>query len=646
MAFRLSQNAVTIDGSTNLIIDKSPVNGYVLKSDALGNVSWVSPATLGGGGGGTGTAGTSGISGSSGTSGIQGSTGTSGTSGSSGTSGIQGSSGTSGTNSSSGTSGYGLPPGGSAGQVLAKSTSANYETQWANFTSGGDIPLAYAGRAIYVDATYGNNSTGLRNRLDKPFLTWAAAVNASEPGDCIVFNAGVYSAAIAIFSTTFSNAQIQNSSLSGAKPSDLDIYCKPGVIFTNGIFFSNQHYAQILPDGTGGIRDIPGNTGVGSPQKPWKLSGHAVFNTNGTVFNFDGKTASYYVEAEFDSVLNASHLHQNSDMSATMLRLHVNCRYIRSDRLLRVPIGNASQGQIGPTLDLLLNVRERISVYGIYAIYTVNTFFDNSYTNIFGKIVVNAPIIENTGTNTARSILSTTMKVLDPSDAKVLTININANVMRNTTTTYVDQGLNNLVSVIWFDGGDNCIINSNLDGGVGPCIINRSITGDPHYGSITITGNAYSDREIVQQYQKFANGNGWHNIILKDGYIWSKGLGSSGAMFHRADNWNSLMQGIPGSIQLINCVIYNQNINGSATAVIFKDDLRLSPTNGVGKSDNMQAYNCLAFIETAGFLASSIQVGKPMQMHNVRSNRPLGTNVNPSSGVIVDANLTIPKARL
>jgi hypothetical protein len=35
-----------------------------------------------------------------------------------------------------------------------------------------------------------------------------------------------------------------------------------------------------------------------------------------------------------------------------------------------------------------------------------------------------------------------------------------------------------------------------------------------------------------------------------------------------------------------------------------------------------------------------------MQMHNVRSNRPFDANINPSSGVIVDANLTIPKARL
>ena len=53
-----------------------------------------------------------------------------------GSDGTSGSSGTSGLSGSSGTSGYGVPLGGTSGQVLSKIDGTNYNTQWVNQTGG------------------------------------------------------------------------------------------------------------------------------------------------------------------------------------------------------------------------------------------------------------------------------------------------------------------------------------------------------------------------------------------------------------------------------------------------------------------------------------------------------------------------------
>jgi hypothetical protein len=642
MAFRLSQNTVTIDGSTNLIINKSPVNGYVLKSDDLGNVSWVSPATLGGGGGGTGTAGTSGTEGTSGTSGANGSSGSAGTSGISGTSGTSGQTGTSGKSGTAGTSGYGLPPGGAAGQVLGKVSSTNYDTQWVNSVGpGGDIPLAYEGRAVYVDATYGNNSTGLRNRLDRPFLTWQAAVAASEDGDVIVFNAGTYTIDLQLWSTPYAST--------GGKRSDRDIHCKPGV-YMNGT-------------------TITACNSIGTKEKPWRLTGHAqivgIAMAIGNPSNNLNQYGEWYIDMELDALPGGQHLlssgplgtFSTSQSPIVDVKIKV-AKFVKAQRPIRIHYGtmNATVGGVAGTFpgakyNIVVDVKEKIQGTDLVCVQMVNPYFSAGRSPAYGQMVINTPILESTSANTSRSVILSNMNPPDSWDSNVsnpdaFRLIVNAGVIRHTTTSFTEQGLNNLVSVIWFDGGDNYIINADIDGGVGPCIINRSGggAGNWHTGSLTITGNIYSDREIVQQYVKFANGNGWNNIIFKDCYIWSKGLGASGALFHRSSSYSNAIGGYPGNIQLVNCVLYNQNVNGSANAVILKDDL----PEKWGKINNMQAFNCIGFVENAGFFASSTEVYKPMQLHSVRSNRPLGGGVQNSlaSGFISDPNLTIPKARL
>ena len=87
--------------------------------------------------GANGSSGLSGTSGRSGTSGQDGAPGATGSAGASGTSGLSGTSGINGVDGYNGTSGVGVPAGGSTGQVLAKASGTDYDTEWVNQSGGG-----------------------------------------------------------------------------------------------------------------------------------------------------------------------------------------------------------------------------------------------------------------------------------------------------------------------------------------------------------------------------------------------------------------------------------------------------------------------------------------------------------------------------
>ncbi len=53
-------------------------------------------------------------------------------------------------------------------------------------------PAALSGRTVWADATQGNDSTALRQRVDRPFKTLRAAKNAAQPGDTIIVAPGRY----------------------------------------------------------------------------------------------------------------------------------------------------------------------------------------------------------------------------------------------------------------------------------------------------------------------------------------------------------------------------------------------------------------------------------------------------------------------
>ena len=473
-----------------------------------------------------------------------------------------------------------------------KSFTLDGKANWANITTA-DIQGYQASsfsisesKVIFVDATYGNDTTGEKYNPAKPYLTWTAAIAVAVSGDWIVFNAGTYS-------------------VSMAPVNNVNVFCKPGVIFTSGFRVSSSI--------------------------TWRLHGYAEFNATVPLYiNSSGATHDIYFEFDRTSGLVGTGL-ECLDLTATMLKLTFNCNYLTASRPL-VFDNNAT----GATYDVVVNVSQKILGYGDKTIFLPSSF---TAGNLYGSIVINANVIEHTSSATYRQVLW-----MGPSNTNNFEMHINAKLIKATSTTFNDLGDSNFSAVLVFFAGDNVNINANIDAGEIPCIINHSNGGTYAVGNMTITGNLYSKREIVQQYSKLANGNGWHDVTIKNGFIHSKGLGLSDSMFHRQNNWSYGIGGIPGNTRLVNCVIYNANTNASATATIVKDD-----APDVGKNNNFQLYNCLAFVETAGFLATSVQATKYISAHNVRTNRALGSTVLDGfspSGVIVDANLTIPKTNI
>ena len=84
----------------------------------------------------------------------------------------------------------------SAGVVWHCTTSGTPGT-WAQFSDSTEAD-DYAGKMLFVDSVYGNDSTGARERPDKPFLTVAAALSAAQSGDQVFIRPGTYSLAAGI----------------------------------------------------------------------------------------------------------------------------------------------------------------------------------------------------------------------------------------------------------------------------------------------------------------------------------------------------------------------------------------------------------------------------------------------------------------
>lgn len=83
---------------------------------------------------------------------------------------------------------YTLPD--SSGSVILNSTI----TQYISSLSSSDVSTPYVQSSIvWVDSTSGNDSTGLRNRADKPFKTLNGAQSVAQAGDVIHVHSGLYS---------------------------------------------------------------------------------------------------------------------------------------------------------------------------------------------------------------------------------------------------------------------------------------------------------------------------------------------------------------------------------------------------------------------------------------------------------------------
>jgi hypothetical protein len=450
-------------------------------------------------------------------------------------------------------------------------------------------------KAIYIDATYGNDTTGVKYDLAKPFLTWLGAMAVAVSGDWIIFNAGSYGGG------------------SMTPVSNINVFCRPGVTISGGFLL---------------------NSGV-----TWKFLGHAIF-TSTDALRVVSTGQTYDIQFDFDKIEGVVFWGIIlADNTSPSFKIRVNCNSITASRPLRF---NSTGGVV---YDAVINCRERITAFGQSAVI----YQPSGTPSASGTIVVNSPIIENIGSSTGRVVIEVT--TVNGSTSSYFKSTINASIIRSTSSTFVDNGISNYSAVVMLGNTDNVTINGDLDGGPMPCIVNYSGGASPVYGCATFNGNMYSDREIVQHYCKFANGNGWLNIVIKNGYISTKGIGLSNAMFNRADTWNTIHGGIPGNIQIVDCVLHNRNYNASSTAAIMRDDVRLNSAWGNPvDQNNFQMYNSMAYIDGGvGYLVSTYQASKLASFHNVRSNvdkNIVVTDTFSPTGLIVDTNLIIPKNKL
>jgi hypothetical protein len=690
MAYRLSPTGVTIDGNTQLVINKNPgvadMTGYILRTDASGVASWASPASLGigGGGGAPGTSGTSGQAGTSGTSGFVGTSGTSGISGASGQSSTSGTSGTSGQAGTSGTSG--IPTGGSANQILYKLDSTNYNASWTN-QGGGSLPyFINEARCIYVDPVYGNDGFGEsplfitadytsyplngRNKYDrsKPYKNFNIAATVAVDGDCIVLFPGTHSSTPSL-------------TLPGGAGYFM-VYAMLGAVLTNPL-------------------ETP--AGQNKPVHLWKFFGFARFyncpalkiNRSGEGINYTSG-GTYNIDMEFDRIENTT----GADIRAMVFEdyngnhtLNIRCSKIVSGQGIHFYSYNGNgvdltrDESVGATYSVTINISTEFYTTQGYNLALFGwdlapvPLRGRARAPMQGHILVDCPLIE-TGGNLP--ILRTSLTATASATAS-FKMDINSSYIKmgytySSTSSWPDDSNETIKSVIEFEGGDNINIRGEIIAGSNSVVKIRNTvygwngdqaTGEyenggagnagapvPHYGTLTLTGNIYSDIEIVKMGHLIntgkGGGNGWQSVIIKDSYVRSRGLGSSKSLFARGAQWDPLAGGSPGKLHVINSTLHNVNLipypDSSGSSIILD---RLSPD--VGDNNNFTLYNCIALIEGSieggplGKLAITTQASKLITVHNTITRQPLGTGVTDvisPTGVFEHNDLRIPRPNL
>jgi hypothetical protein len=109
-----------------------------------------------------------------------------------------------------------------------------------------------AGNTLYVDAVNGNDSTGLRGRLDKPFLTPGAAATAAQTGDTIQLGPGTFNLGTQGHVKLPANVNLNGSGMNGGGAGGTTIqgsgnYSSIGCIINPG---SNSVISNLFIQGT------------------------------------------------------------------------------------------------------------------------------------------------------------------------------------------------------------------------------------------------------------------------------------------------------------------------------------------------------------------------------------------------------------
>lgn len=358
------------------------------------------------------------------------------------------------------------------------------------------------GNIIYVDPTNGNNATGLKNRLDKPFLDYAIAKNTAVSGDVIYMRKGTYPDTV---------YELKNL---------VDVYCEPGVVILGG--FSNLSNTVAVK--------VFGYANFGSSAQPaLRVDGNADIS-----FEFD----------RIDGVRTYGIQEESNDT----VTLKAKGNYINCSTPVRVRSGNKTA---------VIEISQMISAYGLYAV----RLGSSSINPLIGVISVSCPIIEATGSGFGRAaiLLAENLSTIAGQNHKIF---IKADVIRMTNLTMTETRPDIISAAVWHRGGHNIEITANLEGNACLGVDANIMAGSYVTGTMVIKGDVSSNIECVSANCKFTNGNAWGTVVFKNGLIKSLGQGASGAVVETGNTWNYVLGGTNGDLQFVNCTLYNAATNG------------------------------------------------------------------------------------
>ena len=445
--------------------------------------------------------------------------------------------------------------------------------------------------AVYVDLTYGT-ANGEKYNAVRPYLSFATAYAAATAGDTIVLNAGTYNIGQIALTKT-----------------GVNIYCKPGVIFSNGGFTVSTSLSL-------------------------KFYGYAVFNiTNSTTIplniNSTGQTQDIFFE--FDRITgNVNQAIYIKDTTSPSLKVLVKGNSITSTSIVDthlVRVDNSNNVNIVINISSIISGSQR---------FIVRFGGHTASTPMIGTIILNCPIIENYGSLTTRACIYLN-GVLTTQASDGYKIIVNSSIIRQTDNTMIETGDDIISSCVWIDGGNNIFINGDLEGNACLAVCNRGSGSVPHYGTIIFEGNMSSNIECISSCVKQGNGNGWHSIVVKNGALVSLGLGTSVTVVDRPSVWNVSHGGINGKLQFINTRLYNKNSSDLSTATCI-----VSSGNNISRTFLYDSF--MVIDNSSSESITSSNVPEKVGMVNTRSNIDIGSMISDIyNGFTLNSGFEIPE---
>lgn len=459
----------------------------------------------------------------------------------------------------------------------------------------------YTPKYIWVDPINGNNSTAQKYYRNKPYKNYSGypgALTNSSPGDIIVCMPG---------EVTGSTFPLKNN---------VDVHLEKGCVIKGTII----DYAL---NSTGCVSNVTGN-GVVNCTLTNCIHLKGVPNTNVSI-KLDGIIGGTYG-------LHIEHF-ANADVSCNL-----ECNYIIAYSPIRVQSGK---------VNLNVKIKDFIKGTGDRSIMFAGDYTNNLTT---GNVYIESPYLENNSATAIRSAIYFGAH-LNNNPGYVsgdLKISINIDKIFMSSDAVSDATIS---GGVWLDGGDNIYVRANIIAKKCFGVCNRG-GGGAYFGNgnVVFEGVFTSEKEIVSSGAKYANGNGWNNLIFRNSVLKTKGLGASASVAETGvlGGWNGVHGGVMGITYFENCKLINEYADSDKSVFIIADRIN-SPAQDI---NHFNFFNCLAEIKGGDvdsyFVAASgtYSPNKVVGVHCTRSNKgyepaTVSDLFHVAGGLLVDPALTI-----